>query len=296
MGIQNVLGVNYPYPDEGDKPWGTEHIAWATAVSNATNTLLADIGTLPADVTQLQIDVTQLQADILNKVETSSNSGAGEGLALPKVGVDLPFKSLVAGPNITLTPAADTITIDSIAAGTGDVVGPAGAVDNNIAVFDGVTGKLIKDGGTTIAAILASVTPVNYVLSSTCTSFNTTSTSDTAVTNLTVTITTSGNPVMLKLVSASSTASYIATSDVSSANGQVSAFITLQRDAVDVYEYFMLTDAPPNPKLTIPTSSVSYFDVPAAGTYTYRIRAKMQNSGTNGITFSQCKLLAYEVK
>lgn len=32
-------------------------------------------------------------------------------------------------------------------AGTGDVVGPAGAVNNRIAVFDGTTGKLIKDGG-----------------------------------------------------------------------------------------------------------------------------------------------------
>lgn len=34
------------------------------------------------------------------------------------------------------------------AAGTGDVVGPAGAIDGHIAVFDGATGKLLKDGGT----------------------------------------------------------------------------------------------------------------------------------------------------
>jgi hypothetical protein len=31
--------------------------------------------------------------------------------------------------------------------GTGDVVGPASATDGNMAVFDGLTGKLIKDGG-----------------------------------------------------------------------------------------------------------------------------------------------------
>ncbi len=37
--------------------------------------------------------------------------------------------------------------------GSGDVVGPASATDNNIAVFDGATGKLIKDGGATIASI-----------------------------------------------------------------------------------------------------------------------------------------------
>ena len=33
----------------------------------------------------------------------------------------------------------------SIAAGNGDVVGPASAVDSNFAAFDSTTGKLIKD-------------------------------------------------------------------------------------------------------------------------------------------------------
>lgn len=39
--------------------------------------------------------------------------------------------------------------------GVGDVVGPASAVNNNIAVFDTTTGKLIKDGGSTIAGAIA---------------------------------------------------------------------------------------------------------------------------------------------
>lgn len=43
--------------------------------------------------------------------------------------------------------------MSDIGAGSGDVVGPASAVDNNIATFDGTTGKLIQDGGTTIADI-----------------------------------------------------------------------------------------------------------------------------------------------
>lgn len=36
--------------------------------------------------------------------------------------------------------------------GAGDVLGPASATNNNIAVFDGVTGKLLKDGGATLAS------------------------------------------------------------------------------------------------------------------------------------------------
>lgn len=36
--------------------------------------------------------------------------------------------------------------------GVGDVVGPASSVNNNIAVFSGTTGKLIADGGATVAS------------------------------------------------------------------------------------------------------------------------------------------------
>ncbi len=52
------------------------------------------------------------------EVNTASNLGAGEGVFAQKTGVDLEFKSLVAGTNITLTSAADTITIDA-AGGSG---------------------------------------------------------------------------------------------------------------------------------------------------------------------------------
>ena len=44
--------------------------------------------------------------------------------------------------------------IDELAAvspGTGDVVGPSSSVDAQIAVFDGATGKLIKDGGLAVS-------------------------------------------------------------------------------------------------------------------------------------------------
>ncbi len=49
------------------------------------------------------------------EANTSSNVGSGEGLALAKVGFDLPFKSLTAGANITLTPNATEIEISAIA-------------------------------------------------------------------------------------------------------------------------------------------------------------------------------------
>lgn len=38
--------------------------------------------------------------------------------------------------------------------GTGDVVGPAGAVNNRVTAFDGVTGKLVKDSGVLVADVV----------------------------------------------------------------------------------------------------------------------------------------------
>ena len=47
----------------------------------------------------------------------------------------------------------DKIQALSLGAGTGDVVGPVSAVDERIAVFDGITGKLIKDGGVAVSGL-----------------------------------------------------------------------------------------------------------------------------------------------
>lgn len=47
------------------------------------------------------------------EANTTSNLGTGEGIAAPKSGVNLPFKSLKAGPNVTITSDANEITISS---------------------------------------------------------------------------------------------------------------------------------------------------------------------------------------
>lgn len=54
------------------------------------------------------------------EANTASNVGTGEGLFKQKVGVDLEFKSLIAGSNITLSPTADSVVITALNPG-GDI-------------------------------------------------------------------------------------------------------------------------------------------------------------------------------
>jgi len=58
----------------------------------------------------------------------------------------------------------NTDTFTPYAAGTGDVVGPASAVADNIVLFDGITGKLIKDSGVALSAKLDVAAAANYRL------------------------------------------------------------------------------------------------------------------------------------
>ncbi len=45
------------------------------------------------------------------EANTTSNAGGGQGLAKPKVGVDLPFKSITAGAGIQLTPSTNELEV-----------------------------------------------------------------------------------------------------------------------------------------------------------------------------------------
>lgn len=70
--------------------------------------------------------------------------------------INVPITGLIsAGTNITLTGSGTSVSpyvINSTASGSGNVVGPASATNNAVALYDGTTGKLIKNSSTTIDA------------------------------------------------------------------------------------------------------------------------------------------------
>lgn len=68
---------------------------------------------------------------------------------------------LTAGTGVTIDrtdPLNPIINASISGGGGGDVVGPASAVNNGVALFDGITGKLIKNGGVLGTASTANVT------------------------------------------------------------------------------------------------------------------------------------------
>jgi len=138
----------------------------STAQQIESDTKEDDLGNPAADAYVLASTAAGVRSWIDNassgEANTNTNAGAGEVIAKTKTGVDTPLKSLIGGTNITLTGGADDITIDAPSL----VDGPASAVDSNIAAFDGVTGKLIKDGGATIAS-LATLTQLSAHTAST---------------------------------------------------------------------------------------------------------------------------------
>ena len=91
---------------------------------------------------------TEVQITSSAEANTASNLGTQgasiRGLATTKAGVDLQFKSIEAGTNVTLTDSTNTVKID-VSGGTGDVVGPSSATDEAIVRFDTTTGKLLQD-------------------------------------------------------------------------------------------------------------------------------------------------------
>lgn len=94
--------------------------------------------------------VSDLIAELAAKSATLNDAGAGATLIANAATGQV--KKVVAGANVTLTPAADGVTIDVAAPGTGDVVGPASSVDGRPALFDGITGKLLREAAAALGS------------------------------------------------------------------------------------------------------------------------------------------------
>lgn len=147
-------------------------------------------------------------------------------------------------------------------------------------------------------AVLGGITRQNLAavgqqISSSCGAFNTSSLSLVDVTNLTITITTSGRPVYLCLIPDGISTANIQVSTVAT-SGNNGATIAILR-AGSIISTASMNQTPANSSaLTLPPGVISFLDPVGAGTYTYKIQTLTFGSSTS-VAFANIKLAAYEL-
>lgn len=113
------------------------------------------------------------------------------------------------------------------------------------------------------------------------------------VTNLSVEITTTGRPVMITLLPTTENVTLGSIISSEATGGTLArSVLSLVRDSTAVGYASIESASGANSLTGVPPSSVFFFDVPAAGTYTYKIQGKSDTNDTLRVFY--CKLLAME--
>lgn len=134
-------------------------------------------------------------------------------------------------------------------------------------------------------------------LSTSCGAFSGSSATAADITNLSLTLVTTGRPVHISLVHDGSTGAgevgYIGARDTS--NTTISALVILKRDSTEIARFpLILEDGTTGVKLLqIPVSAVSHIDAVAGGSYTYK--AQYLLSSGDLFECNRAKLAVYEL-
>lgn len=159
---------------------------------------------------------------------------------------------------------------------------------NNLAV---TTGK-IADGAITQAKRAA----LGQQISASCGGFYTSSTTAVDVTNLSVSITTTGRPVFVGLINAGgSTVSSVYVESFNLAYRAV-AYVYFLRGSTQISKEIIGEQnhlSSINARIDLPVSAFSFIDTPTAGTYTYKVQSLLVLGTSMGI--GNAKLIAYEL-
>lgn len=175
----------------------------------------------------------------------------------------------------------------------------AGNMGVSIPVTAGITGSMMANQTITEDKLAPRPTGQTvgiggFATSPSSGSFASTSTSPVDVTGLSVTITTTGRPVMIGLIAdGGGTTTQLST--VNFGNLQPSGQFLILSGSTVIASYVMNTTTwGTTETLLVPASSVSYIDAPAAGTYTYKAQVVVVSASTS-FDVINCKLYAYEI-
>lgn len=169
------------------------------------------------------------------------------------------------------------------------------AVSSSGAITAGATNAVqtgdITDGAVTQAKRAA----LGQQVSSSSGTFSTTSTSYVDVTNLSVTITTTGRPVSIKLIPDGGGSNSVVGCSRASGTfcGGIVGFVRASTTIADM-SYGGSAGGATSFSYDGPTGGFSTVDIPSAGTYTYKVQIKMSVGSTTAF-IGAAKLLAYEL-
>lgn len=165
----NIATLTNALNDAGYSPGGGSGNAstnasqgWASTVTNTFNGRVVFLGDTLAGSTNLVAKLAALEAlfssyQPLDTDLTAIAAIAGAaGDILYHNGTNW-VKLTIGGDGLVLK-ATNGLPVWGAIVGTGDVVGPASSTDSVVALFDGTTGKLLKNGTLTEAAISANLT------------------------------------------------------------------------------------------------------------------------------------------
>ena len=249
-------------------------------------------------------DLTEAQLDAaLDSIETWANGSVDStNIAASGVGTTQLAASAVTASKL----ATDAVTTAKILDGavTGAKLDTTAADASTLEVSGG--SMRIKDLGVTTAKIntgavtQAKRAALGQQVSSSSGAYTSTSTSFTAVTNLSATLTTTGRPVWVGLVSdGGGSNSYLyASNNGAGGGGAATANFQIKQDSTVIANTKISTTVGANVSgVEVPSGSIWHIYVPSAGTYTFTLEGKAVNPTFGAVTFGvyQAKLVAYEL-
>lgn len=172
------------------------------------------------------------------------------------------------------------------------------SVDTPELVDGAVTTAKIEDAAVTPAKLAAR----NLVESAAVNSFSTSNTTLTDVTNLSVSITTTGRPVFVGMIpaSTSTTTTGMGLVSISSNSNVALGGLWFLRGASVIANFrlsYLTQGSAASTYYNNGCSSYFFIETPAAGTYTYKVQARIGTipSVTSTVSVEACKLVAYEL-
>lgn len=158
----DTVTLGFAASDSGGGVWLTDewHIDSAVPIDISTTAGNYDISLSPHGTGQIILDYASFPASdgTSGQVLTTNGSGtlswssAGSGSGTFTGLTDTPSSFTGSGGQfVRVNSGATALEFVAGGSGTGDVVGPASATDNAVALFNGTTGKLIKNSSLTIS-------------------------------------------------------------------------------------------------------------------------------------------------